>query len=141
MKKIIFVLFSMFLLVSCAREDGIYPSDKGWDCVYHGKEYRYRVEADGLYLYTSFDSGNIHWISFVHKMKDRRITEETNAIMKFLCINKDDDYAYVLGYENIRDYYGQKIIGVSCSINDSIGFIGFRENIKSISLLEKYLNR
>ena len=39
------------------------------------------------------------------------------------------------------DYYGQKVIGVSCSINDSVGFIEFSKNIESISLLEKYLNR
>ena len=141
MKKMICIFFGLLILVSCSRKDGIYPADKGWDCVYQGQEYRYRIEPDGLYLYTSFDSGNVHWISFVHKVSNNRITEETNAIMKFLCVNKDNDYAYVVGYENIRDYYGQKVIGVSCSINDSVGFIGFSKNIDSISLLEKYLNR
>ena len=141
MKKIIFVFFALFVLISCARKDGYYPVDKGWDGVVDGREYRFRVEPDGLYLYTDWDSGDMHRISMVHKMNGNYVKEATDGLMKFLCVNKDNDYVYVMGYENVIDYYSQKIIAVTMSVNDSIGFFFSRKDIEAIGLLEKYMKR
>ena len=141
MKKIIFVFFGLLMMVSCARKDGYYPVNKGWDGVCNGREYRFRVEPDGLYLYTDWDSGDMHSISMVHKMSGNFVKETTDGLMKFLCVNKDNDYVYVMGYENVVDYYNQKIIAVTMSVNDSTGFFFSRKNIEAIGLLEKYLKR
>lgn len=141
MKKIIFVFFGLLMMVSCARKDGYYPVDKGWDGVCNGQEYRFRVEPDGLYLYTDWDSGDMHSISMVHKMSGNFVKETTYGLMKFLCVNKDNDYVYVMGYENVVDYYNQKIIAVTMNVNDSIGFFFSRKDIEAIGLLEKYMKR
>ncbi len=141
MKKIIFAFFALFVLISCARKDGYYPVDKGWDGVMDGREYRFRVEPDGLYLYTDWDSGDAHRISMVHKMNGNFVKDATDGLMKFLCVNEDNDYVYVMGYENVIDYYSQKIIAVTMSVNDSKGFFFSRKDIEAIGLLEKYMKR
>lgn len=140
MKKIIFVFSCLIMMMSCAKDNGVYQADKGWDCVYNGQIYRYRCEPDGVHLYTSFDSGNENSIVLVHKMDGNRVAESSWMRFRFLCVNNDNDYEYIAEYKYVEDYYGQKIKSVICEINDTIGFISMRD-IKALTLLEKYLKR
>lgn len=141
MKKFILVFFTLLMLAACTRKDGYYPVDKGWDGILDGREYRFRVEPDGLYLYTSWDSGDMHEIEMVHKLKGNRLEECTSCLMRFMCVNKDNDYVYVMGYENVVGYCGQEIIAVTMGVNDSTGFFFPRKNLEAIGLLEKYMKR
>ena len=142
MKKGIFVFFAVLMLVSCARKDGIYHADKGWDCVYQGNEYRFRVEADGMYLYTSFDAGDGKNLTLHHTIKGDLLTDDSYLYLKFLCVNKDNDYVYMEGYEHMNiNYVGKPIQAITFDIGKDCHFGVFRKDFEAVTLLDRYLNR
>lgn len=140
MKKIICVFFAMLMLVSCARKDGIYEANKGWDCVYQGQEYRFRVEPDGLYLYTSFDAGDGQRLTIYHTLKDNRLIDESYLYLKFLCVNKDNDYVYMEGYEHMVINHYKPIQAVTFDIGKDGHFGVFSKDHSSVKLLDKYIS-
>lgn len=141
MKQLFYAFFCLLMLLSCARKDGLYEADKGWDCVYQGQEYRFRVETDGLYLYTSFDIGDGKKVTLHHSIKGTFLTDDSYLYLKFLCVNKDNEYVYMEGYEHMVINHHKPIQAITFDVGKDGHFGVFRKDHQSLVLLDRYLNR
>ena len=136
MKKV-FLLMMILVAMGCSnRQDGIYQVKDGWDIVDEGKTYKYRCEPDGLYLYIDWDGNNSYSMNFRHNSGEKLFVH-----FKFLCKNKDGNYAYVTNYQNINVYfYDLNEIGFDLDKGREIIY-QYKPNKACFSLLEKYTSR
>lgn len=136
-----YVILGLLMLVSCARKDGLYETDKGWDCVYQGQEYRFRMEPDGMFLYAPCDMGDGVRMEAFHRMEGRALSDGTFIYLRFKCVNDDNEYVYGDSYNHIySNYIGQPIQVVTFDIGKDGHFGVFRKDHQSIVLLDRYLN-
>lgn len=141
MKNIICVFFGLLMLVSCARKDGLYPADKGWDCVYQSQEYRFRIEPDGVFLYAPTDMGDGFRMEAFHRMEGRSLSDCTYLYLRFKYVNDKNEYVYSDNYDHITsNYRGIPIQVVTFDMGKESHFGVFTKDYPSVILLDRYLN-